>query len=500
MNKSLIAVLICISFCTLAKDPNRRGLFVDGFIIYYANHTVDSANSILGNTSREDSLLNYCKHNHVEYICLYNLYPAIAGSTTQYNTTYRGYLSCFIENAKTNYCILQVGAAGETPQFFDDVDSNYTLIVSPPEEIGDQFRNSEFYYSGLDIVENEYSADDPIALKAEMMKYYIRIQKYNLDVASGAIGEGDCHGDIDVLTLEQEFWNLPIGGTATDHSWNFDTVHVDILNAMASMRDFNNADTSNNPLMTEDYIGKFHNDTIADSLQIDTLDDLVDRILLTFYIGWTSGASYDYPTEFFTTNQPWQEDRLVQFGQNQKQTIIWPLFECGWQPNRRFLGNWLTDSLSQGNSYLKAEGIWRNLHRDSLLYGNNHDDHYGIVSLNQNDSIQGYMWFKYRDSPFPQWVFDDCRDPNERLSKPQSFQNITTFNNEVGILMPEDFSEMDYLARCYTVDGRLLSSQKIRLLPGLNLIHVTPYNRLSILTFLSTDGKDSRTLVLPIRH
>jgi hypothetical protein len=200
------------------------------------------------------------------------------------------------------------------------------LIQTPPYELGDEFKASEKYNHALDIVEEELSLDNPDALKSEMVKFYLRIRDFNVEAhTDGGVSPAGCHGDIDVLTLEEEFWN------AADPDMYFWDYHLGALQAMASIRDINNMDTTNNPLMVEDYFGKFHNDTIDDQLQADTMDEYIDRFLLTFYVGWTSGAAYDYPTHFFSaTNQQWQEQRMVLLGNNSKQTVIWPLFESGW--------------------------------------------------------------------------------------------------------------------------------------------------------------------------
>jgi hypothetical protein len=111
-----------------------RGLYVDRFIVYTNTVTwpIDSAESILGNPVREDSLLNYCMTNNVTFISLYNLYPAIAGNTVYQNATYRDYLSCFIVKAKTQYCIKEVGAAGSSNNFFTQVDTIFTVRITPP--------------------------------------------------------------------------------------------------------------------------------------------------------------------------------------------------------------------------------------------------------------------------------------------------------------------------------------------------------------------------------
>jgi hypothetical protein len=155
----------------------------------------------------------------------------------------------------------------------------------------------------------------------------------------------------------------------------------------------------------------------------------------------------------------------------------------------------------QGNNYLKAEGIWRNLHADSLTYGTNGSDHYGSESNNEQDSIGGYMWFAYRDYPFPQWMFDQCDEEERRLRAPETLHNVRLLSsNEVEVLMPDDFLSKDYLVRFYSTDGRELSSRVMRFQAGQNIIYLGSYQGLTVLNLLSPNGDESLSIIIPIRQ
>ncbi|MDQ3109806.1 MAG: T9SS type A sorting domain-containing protein [Bacteroidota bacterium] len=101
---SIIALSFCIS--SLAAQ-SVKGLYVDGF------------NSILGNTQREDSLLNYAQLNGFNYLALYELHLVHA----QYDMTDFSSitpLADFISRAKTQFGILKVGATAENFWFFQN--------------------------------------------------------------------------------------------------------------------------------------------------------------------------------------------------------------------------------------------------------------------------------------------------------------------------------------------------------------------------------------------
>ncbi|HRN41708.1 MAG TPA: T9SS type A sorting domain-containing protein [Vicingus sp.] len=109
---------IFISFLTMnflpvyCQTANIRGMYVDGF------------NTILGNSQKEDSLLNYAQQNNFNYLALYNLWN-VHTSHNLTNLTSSVILANFIQNAKQNYGIAQVGAVGENFFFFNNVINVY---------------------------------------------------------------------------------------------------------------------------------------------------------------------------------------------------------------------------------------------------------------------------------------------------------------------------------------------------------------------------------------
>lgn len=96
-------------YCQIA---NVRGMYVDGF------------NNILGNNQKEDSLLNYAQNNSFNYLALYDLWPVhVTYNLTNFSSS--SVLASFIQKAKQDYGIIQVGAVGENFFFFNNVINVY---------------------------------------------------------------------------------------------------------------------------------------------------------------------------------------------------------------------------------------------------------------------------------------------------------------------------------------------------------------------------------------
>ena len=96
-----------------------RGMYVDKFFRTAKNTAgitvVNPVFSVLGVQAKEDSLLEYAKENHITYLVLYDLYYVFG------NPTFEGYLCAFIQKAKTQYCIEEIGAASSCSSLFDNI-------------------------------------------------------------------------------------------------------------------------------------------------------------------------------------------------------------------------------------------------------------------------------------------------------------------------------------------------------------------------------------------
>ncbi|MEO0312295.1 MAG: hypothetical protein RIQ89_1952, partial [Bacteroidota bacterium] len=102
--KHLLQIILSFSIISLhswAQQPGLRGMYVDNF------------SNILGNTAKEDSLLQYAADSSFNYLSLYDLHVFNLANTATANL-----LGGFINRAKTNYGIQHVGAVGESFSFF----------------------------------------------------------------------------------------------------------------------------------------------------------------------------------------------------------------------------------------------------------------------------------------------------------------------------------------------------------------------------------------------
>ena len=101
---------------------------------------IDSFNSILGNTAKEDSLLQYAQDSSFNYLALYSLHQVNLSNSNTANT-----MAAFIYKARVTYGITYVGAVGETYSGFRDRIGPYNLSRSDDNERFNVF-NLEFEF------------------------------------------------------------------------------------------------------------------------------------------------------------------------------------------------------------------------------------------------------------------------------------------------------------------------------------------------------------------
>ncbi len=181
---SFTLILFSIVLRSYSQTASIRGMYVDGF------------SSILGNTQQEDSLLNYAQDNNFNYLALYDLWPVhVAHNLT--NTGSSAILANFIQKAKQQYNILQIGAIGENYFFFNNVINVYNQQHSNPLQKFDVY-NVEFefwntatvssgnYYCTTYLQPGSYSCDT-----AGAFAYYKTLinQVDSLANANGVISE-----------------------------------------------------------------------------------------------------------------------------------------------------------------------------------------------------------------------------------------------------------------------------------------------------------------------
>lgn len=128
-----LATTLFLLFISLVNSQNYTGLYVNDF------------KDIIGDSAAETTLLNYAQSNGFTYLILYNLTYIDDNIFPIDNVTSSLPLANFIENAKTNYGILQVGAVGEKNASFDKIKTFNSFYPNNPEKRFDVF-NLEFEY------------------------------------------------------------------------------------------------------------------------------------------------------------------------------------------------------------------------------------------------------------------------------------------------------------------------------------------------------------------
>jgi len=125
-----LALFICLlSLSTAqAQNPALRGIYIDKF------------SQILGNPTKEDSLLNYAQDSSFNYLALYDLQ-----SINFNNATSVGKLAAFIRKARTSYGVQYIGAVCESYSSFQSKIAPYNNGRTNADEKFDVF-NLEFEF------------------------------------------------------------------------------------------------------------------------------------------------------------------------------------------------------------------------------------------------------------------------------------------------------------------------------------------------------------------
>ncbi len=97
----LLAGLLLICLTSFGQSSNVRAFYLKDIHVW------------LGNTTTENSILNYAQGNGYNYIIFYDL-----GSLNWSSVTVQNNLASFLSRARTNFGVTQMGASGEIYSFF----------------------------------------------------------------------------------------------------------------------------------------------------------------------------------------------------------------------------------------------------------------------------------------------------------------------------------------------------------------------------------------------
>jgi|GEM_PF-1487016 len=180
MKKALFYILILINI-GYNNAQNIKGFYVNGF------------NTILGNTLREDSVLLFAQNNGFNYLTLYDVH-LVNNATPLTNTTTAQTFANFIDKAKTQYNIVEIGVAAENFWFFKNIIHIYNIQHSNANQKVDVY-NLEFefwipssttsgsYYCTNYLQTNAYSCDTSGAFK------YYKNELRQIDSLANSIGK-----------------------------------------------------------------------------------------------------------------------------------------------------------------------------------------------------------------------------------------------------------------------------------------------------------------------
>ncbi|MBK9672763.1 MAG: hypothetical protein IPO70_11050 [Bacteroidetes bacterium] len=273
----------------IAQSDPHRGLYIDDFALKISG-SLHPAFSILGVGAKEDSVLLYCKENHITYITLYGLNQILDNDTvTSHNDSL---LMNFIIKARRYYGITEVGGAIGSKNAVYRIDTIYQRLAQPTAAY--TFSHDEKfsgYNTRLKFVENPYLPGERLFAASEFTKDFLKLSAYNraLPVARDS-------GKFDVINMEFEFWNSNTLASFPEN-YTLDSLYLveaaqKIMPAMAHVRNMNNSLATNRKLKTEIYLGYLDKGTITPAVKaafIDGLDTigssrrLMDRILLHYY-------------------------------------------------------------------------------------------------------------------------------------------------------------------------------------------------------------------------
>ncbi len=141
-NGVLTILFTCLTVFTMMAQ-GTKGMYVNDF------------KNIIGNTDKENELLEYAQQGGFNYLLLYNLHAIQQNQFDISDPVAAQPLADFIEKAKTEYGILEVGAVGEKRSSFDKIIAYNNNFSTNPNQQFDVL-NIEFEFWNNKLVTNYY--------------------------------------------------------------------------------------------------------------------------------------------------------------------------------------------------------------------------------------------------------------------------------------------------------------------------------------------------------
>lgn len=370
------------------SDPSPwRGLYINKFV-----NQATPANEILGVAPRDLEALKFAKDNNFKRLDLTHLdeiFPGHLTDQTPSGNTYENDLCSFMTDARERYCIEQISAVAAANNFFVEFNDWNTLHFTSPYDFStSSIPGINTFGSSFSYVQNTYTTSDgSIALRSEMMKFFLRLLDYNYRHAPQGLGVVVHPCRFDNFTIEYEWWNTL--------DWNF--IHDLLLDLNTLQYNTNHAFNIHLYTLIRDFtdIGG----TAHSAQQIaDFIDPLVDKIYLTDYPNTQQAGTSNIPDDFWNLNYfRWG---MNAFGNNSTpNTIITPLFNC--LQNNEGIHDWLVDPAHPEHTLFTAEQrFWtdKSISTNSVLIGDNILTH------------GSYQWIYYTYFPMitSHWTYPYC--------------------------------------------------------------------------------------------
>lgn len=145
INRLLFAVIVLVFACPVAAQ-DTKGMYVNDF------------KNIIGDEEKETELLTYAQQQGFNYLLLYNMYWIHKNVFDLTDPVAAQPLADFIERAKTEFGILEVGAVGEKRSSFDKLITYQENFSGNANQLFDIF-NIEFEFWNKNVVQNVYCSD-----------------------------------------------------------------------------------------------------------------------------------------------------------------------------------------------------------------------------------------------------------------------------------------------------------------------------------------------------
>ncbi len=353
---------------------------------------VTAAFSILG-TNKEDSLLSYARDNHITYLELYDLYRVFryndsAGTVLPNGLSLIEGLCNFMEKARNEYCITEIGAGGETQDFFTlaDTVNQSNLWLSPPISLDSTEQQLLGQNSSLlNLLTNSYNTSDSLFRISEQLKNMVRMFRFN----------GGCTSHFDFYNvIDEQMWTCE----CTNHYTNHFVPLMHYVDTLKTLYNLSHSDSVRiavyiRAISTNSHPTLNSRDSMAAYLVdgYDTIAALADRILAVHY-GYSGANQYN--------NAAWKSQvELFKRPLSRNKTDYHPYFstETAFMTNYvDFLGPWLRDKYNH-NIFQAEDEFYRRWRAEPTTNINN---------VNENDITPG--GFHYFASAF---MIDSLKSP-----------------------------------------------------------------------------------------